>query len=157
MVWLVIGLCRGRMPSRNAGKLRIHAYCRSSRRQLTKGGLQTDGWEVRLTSHHESNHHVKKCYRGPRTWAGLLNTVMNLRVPWKAENLLSTWATINLSRTLLHGVDCMLHPLVLPWARIQSHVISLLHIGHMQNTVVFWRFRIRIMDTAKPLFLAVSK
>jgi hypothetical protein len=36
-------------------------------------------------------------------WRAVVNTVMNLRVSQKAGNFLTTWATINFSRTLLRG------------------------------------------------------
>jgi hypothetical protein len=56
-----------------------------------------------ITPHTKRNHHVTTCYIGPRNRRGLVNTVMNLRVPQEAENLLTTWATISFSRrTLLH-------------------------------------------------------
>jgi hypothetical protein len=38
-------------------------------------------------------------------WLGLVNTVMNLQVPYKAGNFIASQVTISLSRrTLLHGV-----------------------------------------------------
>jgi hypothetical protein len=38
-------------------------------------------------------------------WLDLVNTVMNLRVLYKAGNFLTSWVTVSLSRsTLLHGV-----------------------------------------------------
>jgi hypothetical protein len=39
-------------------------------------------------------------------WRALVNTEMNLRVPWKAGNFLTRIATVSFSRrTLLHGVS----------------------------------------------------
>jgi hypothetical protein len=38
-------------------------------------------------------------------WRALLNTVMNLRVPQEAGDLLTAWVTLRFSRTLLHGVS----------------------------------------------------
>jgi hypothetical protein len=39
-------------------------------------------------------------------WQVLLYKVMNLRVPWKAENFLTSWVTVSFSRrTLLHDVS----------------------------------------------------
>jgi hypothetical protein len=37
-------------------------------------------------------------------WQAFVNTVMSLRVPWKGDNFLTSWAAISFSRsTLLHG------------------------------------------------------
>jgi hypothetical protein len=39
-------------------------------------------------------------------WWALVNIVINLRVPYKAGNFLTSWVTLNLSRrTLLRGVS----------------------------------------------------
>jgi len=39
-------------------------------------------------------------------WWDLMNTVMNLWVPWKAVNFLTRWVAVNFcSKTLLHGVS----------------------------------------------------
>jgi hypothetical protein len=38
-------------------------------------------------------------------WRVIVNTIMNLRVPYKVGNLLNSWATISFSRILLHGVS----------------------------------------------------
>jgi hypothetical protein len=37
-------------------------------------------------------------------WRALVNTVMNLRVPWNVENFLSSWRLIFSGRTVLHRV-----------------------------------------------------
>ena len=40
------------------------------------------------------------------TWRALVNVVMNLRVPWNAGNLFTSWKLVSFSRkTLLHGVN----------------------------------------------------
>jgi hypothetical protein len=39
-------------------------------------------------------------------WRTVVNTVMNLRVPQRAGNFLTSWVTISFSRrTLIHGVS----------------------------------------------------
>jgi hypothetical protein len=39
-------------------------------------------------------------------WQALVNTVMNLQVPYKAGSFLNSWVTVSSSRrTLLHGVS----------------------------------------------------
>jgi hypothetical protein len=49
--------------------------------------------------------HYMQCWQGP-TSPALVNTVMNLRVPQKAVNYLTSWLTIKFSiRNLLHGVS----------------------------------------------------
>jgi len=66
------------------------------------GGWAGEG----LTTPYRKYHLVTKCYTGPRTWRALVNTIMNLRVPQKAENLLTSWVTIGFPRgTPLHGVS----------------------------------------------------
>jgi hypothetical protein len=43
-------------------------------------------------------------------WRPLVNTVMHLQIPQKAENFLTSWVTVRLSRkTLLHGVGYTCH------------------------------------------------
>jgi hypothetical protein len=37
-------------------------------------------------------------------WRSVVNKVMNFRVEYKVRNFLTSWATINLSRPLLHEV-----------------------------------------------------
>jgi hypothetical protein len=48
---------------------------------------------------------VTKCNTGARTWRSPVNTVIKFRVPYKAENCLTSWVTISFSRTLLHRVS----------------------------------------------------
>jgi len=39
-------------------------------------------------------------------WRTVVNTAMKLRIPQKAENFLSSWATLSISRrALLHGIS----------------------------------------------------
>jgi hypothetical protein len=39
-------------------------------------------------------------------WRALVNTIINLRVPWKAGSFLTIWVTISFSRrSLFHGLD----------------------------------------------------
>jgi hypothetical protein len=39
-------------------------------------------------------------------WRVVVKTVMNLRIPYKAGNFLTSWVTISFTRrTLLHGVS----------------------------------------------------
>jgi hypothetical protein len=56
-------------------------------------------------------------------WLALLNMVMNLRVPYKAENVLNSWVTISFSRRILfHGV-CYLLEALSPGLTIHLHLI----------------------------------
>ena len=42
-------------------------------------------------------------------WRALVNAVMNLQVPWNAENFLTSWKPVSFSRrTLLHGVSIII-------------------------------------------------
>jgi hypothetical protein len=42
--------------------------------------------------------------------AGIVNAVMNIRVPWNAGNFLTGWKSVSFSiRTLLHGVWSIVH------------------------------------------------
>jgi hypothetical protein len=84
--------------------------CRKRRKSSCEEPKERDpsgwGFEGRLwTPPRNKNPHAKICHKGPRTCWALMNTVMNLWVSWKAENLTS-WATIRFSRrTLIHGVS----------------------------------------------------
>jgi hypothetical protein len=56
-------------------------------------------------------------------WRALVNTVMNLRVPQKTENLLISWATTSLSRMILiHGVSYLTHICATPFPRIVHYM-----------------------------------
>jgi len=44
------------------------------------GGHRTWWFDGLITPHRKIQQLVTKCYRGPRTWRALVNTVMNLRV-----------------------------------------------------------------------------
>ena len=43
------------------------------------------------------------------SWPALVNAVMNFRVPWNAQNFLTTWGPVSFSRrTVLHVVSLLL-------------------------------------------------
>jgi hypothetical protein len=74
------------------------------------------GEGLTTTPHREEEQLVTKCYSGPRIWTdslvqnrdqwrALVNTVMNLQIPQKTGNFLTSWVTVILWRTLLHGVS----------------------------------------------------
>jgi len=52
---------------------------------------------------------LTKCYRGPRNWWNLVNTVMKLRVPLNSGDLLTSWVTISFSRS-----TCSMELVLLP-------------------------------------------
>jgi hypothetical protein len=96
-----------------------------------------------------------------RVWAGfmwlrvdsgrLVNTIMNLQVPWKAGKFFTSWATISFSRrTLLHGITYG-NEFMLCWA----FNLYRENRQYMQNFVVKPLGKLRII--IKLIFMFVNK
>jgi hypothetical protein len=63
-------------------------------------------------------------------WRALVATVMNLRVPWKADNLLPIWAISSFSRwALLYGVS---YP-------ISAWLCCGMASGRLLSSLLFWQ------------------
>jgi hypothetical protein len=81
------------------------------RKETLKRGLEVDRnimWKTYFKEIQCEGVDWIQLARDKDRWRALVNTMMNLRLPYKAGNFLSSWATIRLSRrTLLHGVGSL--------------------------------------------------
>jgi hypothetical protein len=76
----------------------------SSRGKPTRCGPPVWRLDEEPTTPHRKKKLFMKCSTRPRKW-GIVDAVMNLRVPWKVGNFLTRRVTVSFSRrTLLHGV-----------------------------------------------------
>jgi len=82
-------------------------------------------------------------------WWALVNTVMNLRVPWKPENFLTSWISITFSRrALLGGVSQSVSQSVIPHYNIIQYMKNTEH----RNTLLhFTKYQMLKLSTSRTL------
>ena len=78
-------------------------------------------------------------------WRTLVSTVMNLRVPWNAGDLLTSCKPVSFSRrTLHHGLSKYLTIFRKPVGKIQVWIKSHKNNGYMKTYLHLWQQRIYV-------------